>query len=73
MVAMVGFSLAVRPGFCGVRLKHNFCGLRSKSVIVLPSAANLVFVHSLNVVINGDRASWQAVGVANGSVAAAHL
>ena len=73
MVAMVGFSLAVRPGFCGVRLKHSFCGLRSESVIVLPGAAKLVFVHGLNVVVNGDRASGQAVGIANGGVATAHL
>ena len=73
MVAMVGFSLAVRPGFCGVRLKHNFCGLRSKCVIVLASAANLIFVHGLNVVVNGDRASWQTVGVANRGIATAHL
>jgi len=58
MVAIVGFSLALRPGFCGVRLKHSFCGLRSESVIVLPRAANLVFVHGLNVVINGHCASW---------------
>ena len=58
MVAMVGFSLAVRPGFCGVRLKHNFCGLRSKCVIVLAAATHAPFVHGLNVVINGHCASW---------------
>ena len=73
MVAIVGFSLAVRPGFCGVRLKHSFCGLRSKSVIVLPSAAKLVLVHGLNVVVDGDRASGQAVSIAHGGIAAAHL
>ena len=73
MVAMLGRSLELKPGFCAVRLKTSFCGRVLDSVVILPAATHAPLVHGLNVVVDGDGARGQGIRIADGGVAAADL